>query len=207
MTIPFKFTIEHIIIVVLAAMLFLKSCGKENDCTPVATVTTVEEKTVTTVDSSGNSGIKNKQPEKLQVIETSDKIRKVENPKDLSEEEKKEVKTVSRYLETTNLPGAVIVSEIISEGRILEHNVKATVDHTEKTTTTTETIVKQPGGLFLSPGFDYSPLGGIEAAETTLTYIKGNLGASVGPYYNFRRIPGLQNPGSFGLKLKIHIKL
>lgn len=207
MTIPFKITIEHAVIVVLVVLLLLKGCG--NDCTTVAATvaTTVEEKTVTTIDSATNSGVKDQVPEKLNVIETPEKIERVGKVADLPEPERKKVKQVNRYLDTTKLKGAVIFSEILSEGRILETNFTAAIDHLETTITTEKTFVKQSGGLFLSPGFDYSPWGGIEAVETSLTYIKGNYGASVGPYYNFRRIQNTPNPGSLGIKLKIHFKL
>ncbi len=208
MTIPFKITIEHFVIVALAIALLFRSCGG-NDCAPVAgTVeTTVEEKTVTTIDSATNTGIKDQAPEKLNVIETPEKIERVENVANLPEAEKKKVKPVNRYLDTTKLKGAVIFSEILSEGRILETNFTAAIDHKETTITTEKTFIKQPGGLFISPGFDYSPVFGVEAAETSLTYIKGNWGASLGGYYNFRRIQNVPNPGSLGIKFKIHIKL
>ena len=208
MTIPFKITIEHFLIVALAIALLFKSCTG-NDCTPVASTvaTTVEETTVTTIDSSTNTGIKDQAPEKINVIETPEKIERVENVADLPEADKKKVKQVSRYLDTTKLKGAIIFSEILSEGRILETNFTAAIDHKETTITTEKTFIKQPGGLFLSPGLDYSPVFGVEAAETSLTYIKGNWGASLGGYYNFRRIQNLPNPGSLGVKFKIHIKL
>lgn len=205
----FQFKVEHFIIAVLVAILLLDSCGNKMDCTPVATVveTTIEENTITEIDSSTNAGVKDQAPEKLNVIESPEKIERVENVADLPESEKKKVKQVNRYLDTTKLKGAVLFSEILSEGRILETNFTTAIDHRETTITTEKTIVKQPGGFFISPGLDYSPVYGFEAVETTLTYIKGNWGASAGPYYNFRRNPGFQNPGSLGVKLKIHIKL
>ncbi len=206
MVIPFKITVEWIIIAVLAILLLLKSCGSEATCPPATVETRIEERIVTTVDSSVNAEIKNQQPEKIPVIETPTKIKRIVGK--VQENDRDKVKMINRYLDTTHLEGAVIFSEILSEGRILEQNFKAEIEHTEKTITTTKTIIKQPGGLFLSPGFDYSPAGGVEAVESSLTYIKGNWGASAGAYYNFRRMyqaPG--DPGSLGLKIKIHFKL
>ena len=208
MVFPFKITVEWIIIAVLAVLLLLKSCGSGSgqDCPPAKIETTTEEKTITTVDSAANSGIKNREPEKIPVIETSTEVKRVKKG-DLNEQDRNKVKLVNRYLDTTRLRGAVIFSEILSEGRVLEHNQKVEIDHKETIITRTETFVEQAGGFFISPGLDYSPLGGLEAVETSLTFIKGNFGGSLGPYYNFRRIPQGPVAGSLGLKVKIHIKL
>ena len=209
MTIPFKITLEHFIIAVLAVLLLLKSCENGQDCPPAEIETVIEEKTVTTVDSTTNSEIKDQEPEKIPVIETTEGLKRIQPGEDLNDHDRGQVKQVNRYLDTTNLEGAVIFTEILAEGRVLEHNTRTEIDHKETTVTTTKTIIKQPGGLFLSPGLDYSPLGGLEAVETTLTYIKGPFGGSLGPYYNFRRIPMAPGEGfgSLGIKVKIHIKL
>lgn len=203
----FRITTEHFIIVILAVLLCLESCGGENDCIPVKEETKVEEKIVTTIDSGSNPEIKDQDPEKINVIETPEKVERVEKVEDLPTEDQEKVKQVNRYLDTVHLEGAIIFSEILSDGRILENNIKAEIQHKETTITTTKTFIERPGGLFVSPGMDYSPLGGIEAVEASLTYIKGNWGASAGAYYNFRRVPGAYIPGSLGIKLKIHIKL
>ena len=200
-----KLTVERVLIIVLLVVLVYRSCSQDIDCPPVKTTTVIEEKTTTTVDSKTNAEIKDQQPEKIHVIEMPKKVERVKDPAKLSEAERRQVKEVNRYLDTTKLEGAVIYSEILAEGRVLEHNFKAAIDHRE--TIITKTIVERPGGLFVSPGIDYSPLGGLEAVETSLTYIKGNIGGSIGAYYNFRRIYQVPDAGSPGLKVKIHIKL
>lgn len=199
-----KFRTHHFIIALLVFLLIMQ--GGTKDCPVESSVTTVEEKTVTTTHSSENAAIKNTVPEKVAVIETPQQV-KVVDPSHIPEEEKARVKTVNRYRDTTYLQGAVIYSDILAEGRILRKKIKAEIEHKETTIHTVKTVVKQPAGLFLSPGIDYSPLGGLEAVETSLTLIKGNFGASAGAYYNFRQIPGELVPGSLGIKLKIHIKL
>jgi hypothetical protein len=201
MNTPFKITIEHIIIIVLLAMLFLKSCEKEKDCVPAKIKTITEEVTLTVRDSAKNTEIKNRVPEKVSVIETPHKIKKVKNVSNLSIQDRKKVKVVNRYVDTTRLDQATIYTDILSEGRILEKSIVADVDHTITTTTITETIIKQPMGLFISPGIDYSPLSGIDGIDTSIMFIKGNWGASFGGYYHFR----YRDP--LGLKLTLHIKL
>lgn len=202
-----KITAERIIIVVLLVILAFRNCSSAaSDCPPAAKVE-IEKKTVTTIDSASNKEIKDQVPEKIQVIERAERVERVVDPEKIPVAERKEVKEVFRYLDTTNLDGALIFSEILSEGRILETNLVAEIDHQE--TTITKTIVLEPGGFFVSPGVDLSPVGGLEAVETTLTYIKGNFGGSIGPYYNFRQIPQSRDffTGSLGLKFKIHFKL
>jgi len=182
-------------------MLFLKSCEKEKDCVPAKIETITEEVTLTVRDSAKNTEIKNRVPEKVSVIETPHKIKKVKNVSKLPVQDRKNVKVVNRYVDTTRLDQATIYTDILSEGRLLQKSIVADVNHTITTITTTETIIKQPMGLFISPGIDYSPLSGIDGIDTSIMFIKGDWGASIGGFYNFG------NTGNLGLKFKIHIKL
>jgi hypothetical protein len=200
MKLPTKIT-EYVIIIVLLVMLVLKSCENKKDCVPVKIETITETATETVRDSSNNAKIKNRVPEKVQIIESPGKIDRVKNINSLSPESRRKVKVVNRYVDTTRLDYVTIYSDILSEGRILEKRIVADVDHEITTTTTTKTIINQPAGLFISPGINYSPVFGIEGIETSIMIIKGNWGAGIGGYYNFR------NQGSIGLKFKLHIKL
>ena len=199
MTIPFKISIEHIIIAILVFLLFFNGCNGESTVVATSEKETIE-KTVVTVDSASNNQIKNQVPEKVNVIETPQKVVTVDDVNELSEQDRKKVKQVNRYLDTTYLEGAVIFSDILAEGRILKKDIIAEIEHKETVTSITNTIIKQPGGLFISPGINYSPIFGIEAVETSLTVIKGNWGISAGGYYSFRNY-------SPGIKIKIHKKL
>lgn len=208
-----KIRTSYIIIVFLVFLLILEN--GTNDCIQAGTVTTVEEKTITSIDTSSNTEIKDTTPEKVPVIETRDQVREVD-PDTIPENKKHQVKTANRYQDTTYFKNATVYSDILAEGRILRKDLRAEVYHKEITSTTTKTFIKQPGGLFISPGLDYSPVNGLEALETSLTYIRGNYGLSVGGYWNFRNVPGRVMPAdleralrssSFGIKLKIHIKL
>ncbi len=198
----FKITIEHFIIVILAVLLFIKSCGTETDCGPDKIETTVEKIVTVSRDSAKNNEIKDFVPEEILIIELPDKIETVIYPEKLSKIDQDKIKPAYKYRDTTYFPGSMVISNIISEGRILETSFVLEVENISTTVTTTKTIVKQPGGLFISPGLDYSPIGGIEAIETSLTYIKGDLGLSIGGYYNFSA-----PKESLGAKFKIHIKL
>ena len=207
-----KITVERVLILFLLVILALRSCtgSATGNCDPTPAEVEIKRETITTIDSISNTTVKDQEPEKIPIIETPDRIERVEDPLKLPAKKRREVKEVYRYLDTTRLNGAIIFSEILSEGRILETNLVAEVDHQE--TTLTKTVIVKPGGFYISPGLDYSPLGGLEAVETTITYLKGNFGGSIGPYYNFRNIPlipGVRpyNTGSLGLKIKIHIKL
>ncbi len=205
MTTSLKITIEHFIIAILAILLLLEGCNSESDCTTVATATTVETKVVTKKDTASIPGIKNRQPEKVNVIETPTSVQIVKNKRDLSENGLGNIKQVYRYQDTTRFPGSVIFSEILTDGRILDFKLATEIDHTETTITTKETQVKKAGGIFISPGINYSPISGLDGIETSLTFIKGSFGLSAGGYYNFRRFN--QAPGSLGFQIKLHIKL
>lgn len=177
-----KLRIEHIIIAILIAiLLFFMKCGR--DGSGDSTITNTVEKIITEIDSTKDSEIKNREPEKIKIIEYRDRIVKVKDTADLPENERSLVKEVNRYQDTTILENARIYSDIISEGRILEKNMKVEIDHKETTTTTT--ITKNASGLFISPGLGYSPIFGIEALELNLMYIsKNDMGVSAGIYYN-----------------------
>lgn len=205
MIIPFQIKIEYIIIAVLAILLFLKGSSNNGDCVTVAKETTVKEKTITTVDKV-SIPVTDRSPEKVSFIETQGKIDLIKNTGSLSESARETLKQANRYLDTTRLKNALIYSDILSEGRILKFDMTAAIDHKETTITTKETLAKNVAGLFISPGFDYSPVYGVESVETSLMFIKGHFGASLGSYYRFNK-PQDPYPGSFGAKIKIHIKL
>jgi len=176
-----KLKIEYIIIAVLAILLFFKGCGR--DGSGDSTVTNTVEKVTTQIDSTKDSEIKNREPEKIKIIEYRDRIVYVKDTADLPENERSLVKEVNRYQDTTILDNARIYSDIITDGRILEKSIKAEIDHKEITTTTT--IVKNASGVFISPGLGYSPIFGIESLELNFTYIsKNDMGISAGAYYN-----------------------
>jgi len=176
-----KLKIEHIIIAVLAILLFFKGCGRDGSGDTV--ISNRVEKVTTQIDSTRDSGIKNREPEKIKIIEYRDRIIRVKDEQDLPVDQRSQVKEVNRYQDTTILENARIFSDIISEGRILEKNIIAEIDHKEITTTTT--TIKNASGLFISPGLGYSPIFGIESLELNFTYIsKNDLGISAGAYYN-----------------------
>ncbi len=171
--------IGYIIIAILAILLFFKGCGQ--DGSGDTTISNTVEKTTTQTESKRDPEIKNREPEKIKIIEYRDRIVKVKDERNLPREERSQVKEANRYQDTTILDNARIFSDIISEGRVLEKNIIAEIDHKEITTT----ITKNASGLFISPGLGYSPIFGIEALELNLTYIsKNDLGISAGAYYN-----------------------
>jgi len=170
--------IGYIIIAILAILLFFKGCGQNGSGD--TTISNTVEKTTTQTESKRDPEIKNREPEKIKIIEYRDRIVKVKDERNLPREERSQVKEANRYQDTTILDNARIFSDIISEGRVLEKNIIAEIDHKEITTT----ITKNASGLFISPGLGYSPIFGIEALELNLTYIsKNNLGISAGVYY------------------------
>lgn len=171
--------IGYIIIAILAILLFFKGCGQDGPGD--TTISNTVEKTTTQTESKRDPEIKNREPEKIKIIEYRDRIVKVKDERNLPREERSLVKEANRYQDTTILDNARIFSDIISEGRVLEKNIIAEIDHKEITTT----ITKNASGLFISPGLGYSPIFGIEALELNLTYIsKNDLGISAGAYYN-----------------------
>jgi len=195
-----KFSIktEHFIIAILLVIIMVDGCEHSQPSKPVIEKTTTE-KIITKKDSSSNAEIKNREPEKVNVIEGKDKIEVIQDPGKLTASEKEKVKPVNRYRDTLKLKDATIFSEILSEGRVLEFNLQTSIDHLERTIETKEKTTKQAGGLFLSPAVAYSPIFGVESIEANLNYIKGNWGAGIGGYLNFRTGPGI--------KLTIHKKL
>ena len=195
-----KFTIktEHYIIAFLIGLLMLDGCENSQPSKPVFEKTVTEE-IRTEKDSSSNAEIKNREPEMVNIIERQRKVDLIEDPEKLTASEKEKVKTVNRYQDTTKFKNATIYSEILSEGRVLEFNLQTSIDHLERTIETKEKTTEQAGGLFLSPAVSYSPLFGLESVEANFNYIKGNWGAGIGGYLNFRTGPGV--------KLTIHKKL
>ncbi len=192
-----KLKIEHIIIAILAILLFFKGCGL--DGSGDTTISNRIEKITTQIDSSVDLKIKNRAPEKINVIEYPDRIVRIKDVKDLPPDERNLVKEVNRYQDTTILDNARIYSDIISEGRILEKNIKVEIDHKEITETIT--TIKNASGLFISPGLGYSPIYGLESLELNLMYIRKNdLGISAGAYYN-----PMSNHAGF--KLTFHKKI
>lgn len=173
--------LEHIIIAILAIILFFKGCGR--DGSGDSTISNRVEKITTQIDSTRDSKIKNREPEKIKIIEYPDHIVRVKKERDLPIVERNRVKQVNQYQDTTILDNARIYSDIISEGRILEKNIIAKIDH--KVITVTTTTIKNASGLFISPGIDYSPIYGIEGLELNFTYIsKNDIGISAGAFYS-----------------------
>ncbi|MDT0689381.1 hypothetical protein RM549_06260 [Salegentibacter sp. F188] len=204
-----KIKTEHFIIAFLVVLLLLDGCqGEKKPDTVIETKIT--EKIITEVDSSSNSAIKDRKPEKVSVIENRDHVEVVPEPEKLSPEEKEKVKPAFRYQDTTHFDNATIYSDILSEGRILKLDLKTSIDHLERTIETTKQTTRQAGGFFVSPAISYTPMFGIEDISGGLTYIKGNFGATVSGYYNFRPFIAQmefhqRNP--FGVRVQIHIKL
>lgn len=197
--IPIKIKIEYFIIAALVIFLLLERCGKENYT--VSEKTTVEEEIITARDSVKDTQIKDRVPEKIQVIERPGKVEKVTDPSKLSPEDLSEVKQVNRYRDTTYFPGSMVISDIISEGRILEKNLVLEVEHVQTTITTEKTALKEISGFFFSPAISYAPGLGVENIEANITYInKGDFGVSAGAYYNT-----ITNHSGF--KLTIHKKI
>lgn len=196
-----RFKIEHVIILLLLIIILFsyKSCGDSQDAS--STVTTVETEVITKKDSSRDSGIKNKIPETIQIIERPGHIERVEDLKKVSKEDKDKVTTANHYTDTTYFPGSRVISEIISEGRILEKKLTLEVDHIQTTIKTEKTIVKDISGFFISPAISYAPSSGIESLEASLTYInKGSFGISAGSYYNLLT-------HNTGFKITLHKKI
>lgn len=183
---------EYFVIAVLIIFLLLDGCNRSEDPEPVVKVRT---EVITKTDTVWNTKIKEVIPERIHVIETPDKIIRVDPSK---VEEPESVKQVNRYRDTLRTEGLTVFGEILSEGRVLEHNLFVESDH--HFTTITETKIKNAGGLFFSPAIGFSPVTGVESLETGITYIKGSWGVGAGVFYNMHANTG-------GFKITLHKKL
>lgn len=193
-----KFKVEHFIIAILLVILFLDGCQQEREENNIKTVIT--EKVITVLDSSSNENIKNREPQKVNVLETPEKVSIVQDPDKLDPEEKELVKPAYRYQDTTKFDNAIIYSDILSEGRILKMDLKTSIDHLERTINTTSKTTRQAGGLFFSPTAEYIPVFGFTSAGAGFTYINGGLGFGIGGFYDFRN-------NWVGLRFTVHKKI
>lgn len=193
-----KLKIEHFVIVVLVIILCLETCQRSDDDVEIATKFT--EEIITKRDSVTNNNIKNRKPEMVQVIETPEKVEIIKDPQKLTREEKSLVKNVNRYVDTTRISEGYVISDILSEGRILKLDLKTSIDHLKQTIETTKQTTKQAGGLFLSPSLEYLPVFGLSSAGVGFTYIKGGLGIGLGAFYGFRS-------NEIGFRITVHKKI
>lgn len=193
-----KLKIEHFVIVVLVIILCLETCQRSDDDVEIATKFTEEK--ITKRDSVTNNNIKNRKPEMVQVIETPEKVEIIKDPQKLTREEKSLVKNVNRYVDTTRISEGYVISDILSEGRILKLDLKTSIDHLKQTIETTKQTTKQAGGLFLSPSLEYLPVFGLSSAGVGFTYIKGGLGIGLGAFYGFRS-------NEIGFRITVHKKI
>jgi len=197
----FKFRFEHFIIAVLVIVLLLENCkGNDQQCETETTTVKVSEEIVTEKDSVFNNNIKNRKPEKVQVIETTEKVEIVADPATLDPAQKNQLKDANRYIDTTKITDGYVISDILSEGRILKLDLKTSIDHLKTTIETTKKTTRNAGGLFLSPTAEYIPVFGFTSAGIGFNYIKGDLGFGLGGFYDFRN-------NLVGFRFTIHKKL
>lgn len=203
-----KIRFEHIVILFLLGVIFFLVNCNGSDC-DTETSTEVTEKIITQKDSTTNNNIKNRKPGTVKIIESPEKVRIIPDPEKLPEEEKSQVKTANRYIDTTRISEGYVISNILSEGRILKLDLKTSIDHLQRTITTTKTIIRKPVGIYWSPGLAYSPIAGVSDISCGITFLKGNFGATISGYYNLRPFQAqLQIPqDQFGIQLQFHIKL
>lgn len=197
----FKFRFEHLVIIILLAILMLENCkGNDQDCNPETTTVKVSEEIITRKDSVYNNNIKNRNPGKVQVIENGEKVRIISNSESLTPAEKSLVKEANRYIDTTRISDGFIVSDILSEGRILKLDLKTSIDHLRQTIEITKKTTQQAGGLFISPTVDYIPVYGIASTGLGFTYIKGDLGIGIGAFWGIRN-------NEIGFRITLHKKI
>lgn len=193
-----------IAVVLFIAYIFIVPGSKKT--IPVTTTVETVETVISSVDSVRNDSISNVIPEPIGIIERDDGLDIVAAPMPGVETN---VKPAYRYRDTTYFQDATIFSEYISEGKIYQTRQKAEVRHKNTVRTVTKTIIKQPGGFYLSPGFDFSPIRGFTKFEVGLTFLKGGFGASAGPYLEFIRTDYVVKEPmvDFGVSVNMHFKL
>jgi len=191
---------EHFVIAILLVVLLLENCKGTGHDNIVETSTKITEDIITKKDSVTNNNIKNREPHKVQVIETPEKVEIITDPDKLTREEKALVKNVNRYVDTTRISEGYVISDILSEGRILKLDLKTSIDHLKQTIETTKETTKQAGGLFLSPSLEYIPVYGLSGAGIGFTYIHGSLGIGFGAFYGFRS-------NELGFRITLHKKI
>lgn len=189
---------EHFVIAVLLILLSLETCQRSDN--NIQTSTKITEEIITKRDSVTNNNIKNREPQNVQIIETPEKVEIIRDPDKLTRQEKSQVKEVNRYIDTTRISEGYVISDILSEGRILKLDLKTSIDHLKKTIETTQQTTKQAGGLFLSPSLDYSPVFGLSGAAVGFTYINGGLGIGLGAFYGLRS-------NEIGFRITLHKKI
>ncbi len=195
----FKLRFEHFVIAFLVVLLLLENCKGDKDC-KVETTTKITEEVITKKDSSSNNNIKNRKPEKVSVIETPEKVEIIPDPENVAPEKKSQLKAVNRYIDTTRISDGYVITDILSEGRILKLDLKTSIDHLRTTIRTTKKTTRNAGGLFFSPTAEYIPVFGFTSAGAGFTYINGGLGFGAGAFYDFRN-------NQVGFRFTIHKKI
>ena len=197
----FKFRFEHFVIIILVVILMFRNCtGNDQNSSSETTTVKVSEEVFTKKDSVFNDNIKNRKPEKVSIIETPEKVKIISDPEKVPASEKSLVKLANRYVDTTRITDGFIVSDILTEGRILKLDLKTSIDHLRQTIQTTTTKTKQAGGIFFSPNIDYIPVFGFTRAGIGFTYIKGGLGIGIGAFWGFRT-------NQIGFRFTLHKKI
>ena len=91
---------------------------------------------------------------------------------------------MNRYRDTTYFENAVVISDILSEGRLLKLDLKTSIDHLRTTITKTKTIQKPPSGFYLKPTVEFVP-GLVNSVSTEVLFVKARFGGSAGVAYAF----------------------
>ena len=170
----------YVAIGILSYLLLTNSCCRD---VVVDETTTIKTETVTEIDSSSNQEIKNQVPEQVSIVEHKDSISII--PKEeVHKQDPEKVKQVNRYRDTTYFENAVVISDILSEGRLLKLDLKTSIDHLRTTITKTKTIQKPPSGFYLKPTVEFVP-GLVNSVSTEVLFVKGRFGGSAGVAYAF----------------------
>ena len=197
----FKFRFEHFVIIILVVILMFRNCtGNDQNSSSETTTVKVSEEVLTKKDSVFNDNIKNRKPEKVSIIETPEKVKIISDPEKVPASEKSLVKLANRYVDTTRITDGFVVSDILTEGRILRLDIKTSIDHLRRTIEITKKTTQQAGGLFLSPSVEYIPVFGFTSAGIGFTYIKGGLGIGIGGFWGFRT-------NQIGFRFTLHKKI
>ena len=178
--------------VIIFLLLFPKSCGKQQSETRITTTTDTVQKidVKKVIDSAVNYALSKYKPEKQTFYFYKDRIIEPKDTTGLNLGANAEALSLNTYKDTTNLKNAVIYSEIISDGKVYGHKVKAEVEEKTITNTITNNITKETvikaSGLFISGGTGVSSGLGLDNINAGLNYIyKNDIGIGVEGQYNF----------------------
>lgn len=175
--------------------------GKEKYNPGTTTVETFEEVNISSVDSAWNTPFNRSVPEEVSVLLKPQGIEVISGP--VPEVKLPLVKPAKLYRDTLRTKDAEITLEIVSEGEIYQTKVESRVNHKETVRTVTNTVTKNVGGFYFSPGMDINLLGGLRKIETGITYMRPNLGLTVAPYLDLAHIT---KEMPLGVSLNVHIK-